>query len=364
MNTEDDKLPHDEQLSSLYNRAKHDIPSEQIDEAILSAAKRDTSTYSLPYNPFSNNWRIPASLAAVLVLSFGIVTLMENDLSPVNGVTPHVIVEDALIQKPSSIAKEQASLAKARSKMATPPLHKPATTEPAISTDAATSKGLFTSKAKETKRNEKLVSKKKQASQRTKPEMADTLSLSAAMPISTVGITTGTDEQAGLPYWQYKDEGLSIRFIQRLPDQTRGYFIGRGFSAEHAELIAQSCVFQTIFKNISDKNTPSEIIYNMQNWLVHHNGKTGEMKTREKWSTQWQQLNIATPAKLAFEWGLLPTTQDYQAGDYNWGMAIFDLPLASSFTLQLNWQQFGEQRNVTIPNMQCAADIHADPESP
>ena len=157
---------------------------------------------------------------------------------------------------------------------------------------------------------------------------------------------------------------MSIRLIQRLPDQTRGYFVARGFSTEHAELIAQSCVFQTVFKNISDKGKPSEIIYNMENWIVTHQGKAGEMKTREKWATQWQQSNATILAKLAFISSLLPTMQDYQPGDNNKGMSTFDLAPASSFSLKLTWQQYGIQRSVTIPDMQCAADTHADPETP
>lgn len=176
-------------------------------------------------------------------------------------------------------------------------------------------------------------------------------------------ITTGTDEQAQLPYWQYQDEGVSIRFVQRLPDQTRGYFLARGFSAGHAELIAQSCVFQTVFKNISDKGKPAAIRYQMTDWVVSYRGRESAMKTREDWAKQWQQLTVTAPARLAFEWSLLPTTQTYQPGDYNWGMSVFNLPPASPFTLKLTWQQFGTLHRVVIPGMQCAADIHAAPEA-
>ncbi|WP_126456803.1 hypothetical protein [Sulfuriflexus mobilis] len=176
-------------------------------------------------------------------------------------------------------------------------------------------------------------------------------------------VTTGIDEQARLPYWQYQDEGLSIRFVQRLPDQTRGYFLARGFSAEHAELIAQSCVFQTVFKNISDKGRPAAIRYQLMDWVVSHRGREAVMKTREDWAKQWQQLAVPAPARLAFEWSLLPTMQTYQPGDYNWGMSIFNLAPASPFTLKLTWQQFDTRHNVVIPGMQCAADIHAGPEA-
>jgi len=368
MNTENNNLPEDKQLSSLYKQAKQDMPPAHIDDAILAASKRKTSRYSLPYAPFSNNWRIPASLAAVLVLSFGVVTLMEDELSPVDGIMPLAIEDTELVQTP-----EQSKQAQGANKLAKAPMKARAKRSPPqaamISESADVEQEQLSFQNKEIKRKEQLVRKKQQASQRARSDILEQPSFAAAMPLrspsTNIGsITTGTDEQAMLPYWQYQDTGMSIRLVQRLPDQTRGYFVARGFSSEHAELIAQSCVFQTVFKNISDKTQPSAITYHMKNWVVRHNGKIGEMKTREKWATQWQALNVPTPAQLAFEWSLLPTTQDYQPGDYNWGMAIFNLAPADSFTLKLTWQQHGEQRSVTIPDMQCAADIDADPEAP
>jgi len=47
---------------------------------------------------------------------------------------------------------------------------------------------------------------------------------------SGVVVSTGTDEEAQLPYWQAADGSVSIRLVQRLPDQTRGFFLARGFS--------------------------------------------------------------------------------------------------------------------------------------
>ena len=370
--------PEDKQLSSLYKQAEQEVPAPHIDDAILSAAKREAKKYSLPFNPFSNDWHIPVSLAAVLVLSFGIVTLMENDLTSVDGVSPLSISETELFKAPLEMAdkselSEEANQIRSPSTLAKAPMKphaKPALRQHAAKSPSILEKDTGNIEIKQgslslRNRDERLVRKKKRESQKASTDNSDRISLAAAMPLSLPQtITTGTDEQAMLPYWQYKDEGMSIRLIQRLPDQTRGYFVARGFTAEHAELIAQSCVFQTVFKNISDQGKPSAIVYNMENWIVTHNGKVGGMKTREKWAAQWQESNVAPPAKLAFEWGLLPTTQDYQPSDYNWGMAIFDLAPASSFILKLTWQQYGEHRSVTIPNMQCAADIHADPEAP
>lgn len=364
MSTEDNKLPEDNQLSSLYKQAKQDVPAEHIDNAILAAAKHETTKYSLPYNPFSNNWRVPTSLAAVIVLSIGIVTLMDDEFSS-DGLTSLAIEEAELFQQPKNIVEEQIALAKAPKPALRQPVAKSPSFTTADSTTAEIDQGQLDPNGQDKKRNEITARKKKQKSQNIIAKETERISLAVAMPLSVPSaITTGTDEQAMLPYWQYKDKGMSIRLIQRLPDQTRGYFVARGFSAEHAELIAQSCVFQTVFKNISDQEKPSAIVYHLDNWVVTYQGEAGKMKTREKWDTQWKNLNVSTPAKLAFELSLLPTTQDYQPGDYNWGMSIFNLTPSSSFTLKLTWQQYGKQRSVSIPNMQCAADTHANPETP
>lgn len=89
MNTE-----HDEQLSSLYKQARQDMPAAHLDEAILAAARRETASRPRPaYAPFSGSWRVPAALAAVLVLSVGLVNLMEHEAIPVNGYEPFAMDE-------------------------------------------------------------------------------------------------------------------------------------------------------------------------------------------------------------------------------------------------------------------------------
>lgn len=71
--------PEDKQLSFLYNQTDRDLPATHIDEAILAAAKRETTSRPRSsYGPFSDNWRVPAALAAVLVMSVGLVSLIDN----------------------------------------------------------------------------------------------------------------------------------------------------------------------------------------------------------------------------------------------------------------------------------------------
>ncbi|HEY5683633.1 MAG TPA: hypothetical protein VIR61_08170 [Sulfuricaulis sp.] len=178
---------------------------------------------------------------------------------------------------------------------------------------------------------------------------------------ANAAVTIGTDEEARLPYWEIVESGVSIRLVQRLPDQTRGFFQARGFSVEDSEVIAQSCVFQTVFKNISAAPTPSTIEYNLREWVVHAAGARRGLKTREDWEKEWTTRRAPPPARLAFEWSLLPTRQSYRSGDYNWGMSMFNLKPGDVFDLDVVWHQDGNKRTVTLKRVRCAPDIHLKP---
>jgi len=177
-------------------------------------------------------------------------------------------------------------------------------------------------------------------------------------------INTGTDAEAELPYWEVVEHGVSMRLVQRLPDQTRGFFQARGFSIADSELIAQSCVFQTVFKNVAPPSDPDVIEYNLDEWVVHVAGARRKMKIREDWQTEWTARRAPKAAQLAFEWGLIPTRQAYRSGDYNWGLSIFNLAPGTPFDLDVVWRQSGERRSARLKGVVCAPDIHVSPAAP
>lgn len=169
-------------------------------------------------------------------------------------------------------------------------------------------------------------------------------------------VTTGVDADAGLPYWELREPGMSVRLVQRHPDQTRAFFLARGFSATEVELIAQSCVFQTVFKNTAPVESQGLLEYDLRTWRVHNGAQSQTLRMREDWAQIWASKDVAKPARIAFEWALFPTQQVYHPGDYNWGMSVFGLLPDSRFDLALSWQQFGTAHSARIPNIHCAAD--------
>lgn len=190
-----------------------------------------------------------------------------------------------------------------------------------------------------------------------------TLTLFSVSTVSAQGVVlTGVDKTAKLPFWEWRTDVVSIRFVQRLPDQTRAFFMARGFSKQHAEQIAQSCVFQTVYKNISVPSDQHIISYDMTEWEVIHHGQSQHPKTREQWTQQWKKQQISQSSLIAFEWALLPSHQRYQAKDYNWGMTSFNLPPGSTFDLLIRWSEDGNQKSARINGIDCAPDIHPDPK--
>lgn len=187
--------------------------------------------------------------------------------------------------------------------------------------------------------------------------------LSLAGPAAAV-ISTGTDAEAELPYWEVVEHGVSIRLVQRLPDQTRGFYQARGFSIADSELVAQSCMFQTVIKNVAPPSDPKVIEYNLDEWVVHAGGAQRRMKTREDWQKEWTARRAPKAAQLAFEWGLIPTRQIYRPGDYNWGLSVFNLAPGTAFDLDVVWRQGGERRSARLRGVVCAPDIHVSPTTP
>jgi hypothetical protein len=165
-------------------------------------------------------------------------------------------------------------------------------------------------------------------------------------------VTLGQDPDTGLRSWTWTEQGVSVRLVQRLPDQTRAFFLARGFGSQDADRIARACVFQTIFRN--DGQRPVE--YDLSDWSIAHQGERLHLRTREVWDPEWASQGIDDSAQTAFRWALLPTVQRFEPGDYNWGMTSFGLPPGEQFDLSLLVSIDGKAVTAEIPSIACAVD--------
>lgn len=169
----------------------------------------------------------------------------------------------------------------------------------------------------------------------------------------------GVVAETGLRYWEWQDEHVLFRLTQRLPDQTRAFFLARGFNADDADFIARQCVFQSMFRNNSPQD--GDITIDLQDWRVITEQGESRLLTRETWQQQKQLRDAPSAAKIALEWSLLPTRQSYQANDYNWGMSSYGLPPGGIFDLEFSWVHEGRRVLHRLKEVECPADI--DPDS-
>jgi hypothetical protein len=187
--------------------------------------------------------------------------------------------------------------------------------------------------------------------------------LCVLIPAAGVGepVNRGTVPATGLHYWEWRGQGALFRLTQRLPDQTRAFFLARGFASKDADFLARNCVFQTLFEN-TDPAGGATLDYDLDEWKVHAQGTTQGLLTRERWSDIWEARGVSQAARIAFEWSLLPTRQRYQPADYNWGMTSFGLEPGSRFDLDFSYERAGTRHNGRFEGVECPADVHPEPQ--
>lgn len=168
------------------------------------------------------------------------------------------------------------------------------------------------------------------------------------------GVEHTQDPATGLETWQWIGNGASFVFNQRLPDQTRAFYLGRGLPPEATEAVAQACVFQVVVRNSDEAATAVDM--DLIRWrVIPTKGEVQGLRLDTEWQQQWQQQAIAQPVRIAFRWSLFPTRQSFQPGDWNMGMVTFGLPHGTQFDLELEWIQDGQQQ-ARIDGMRCADD--------
>ena len=174
------------------------------------------------------------------------------------------------------------------------------------------------------------------------------------------GSVAGAESDNGLRVWRWEGHGVLLELTQRLPDQTRGYFEARGFAPTLADEIAHSCFFQSVFQNTVRPGGGS-VEFDLGEWRAIHNGGHTRMRLREHWERLWSQRPVSAAARIAFEWSLMPTRQQYAPGEYNWGMTVYGLPAGTVFNLEFSWYRDGRRFVHTLDAIECAPDVRMDP---
>jgi hypothetical protein len=170
-------------------------------------------------------------------------------------------------------------------------------------------------------------------------------------------VTRGVDADTGLASWRLTAGDARFELIQRLPDQTRGFFEARHFPVEVADEIARNCIFQTIIRNAGATGSGGPIAVDLGEWRVAHGGREDAPRLKEPWLAAWPDAQVGRNAKLAFRWAMFPTRQEFLPGDYNWGMTAYGLPPGAEFDLRLVWHSGGRAESGWIRGIECAPDV-------
>ena len=157
----------------------------------------------------------------------------------------------------------------------------------------------------------------------------------------------------GVKTWRWSEDRISVRLTQIIPEQVRGFYMGRGFTPEDAALIAGDCIFQTVVRNDSPG---TRVRMDMSGWKVVTKAGTGRPKLREDWGKIWKQRNSPAPARLAFRWALFPTVQEFEHGDWNMGMSSYGLPPGARFDLEFVFEVGDSTLAGEILEVECAED--------
>lgn len=167
----------------------------------------------------------------------------------------------------------------------------------------------------------------------------------------TLAKTETSQDEHGLMTWKTQQDDLVLTIAQRKPSQTEAFFLARQLPENMVKEIANACTLQLIV-SYSTKTAQDPITLDLAQWQVLHANKTGSLKTREGWLSQWKPQLTATQS-ASFNWSLFPTDQTFYPQDMNMGMIMVNLAQGSSFDLRLHWLEGSAKKHYAMKNLSC-----------
>lgn len=153
---------------------------------------------------------------------------------------------------------------------------------------------------------------------------------------------------------EIRASGVYLSLTPILPDQVRAFYLGRGFDADAAELLATTaCVFQTVFRN---EAVAGGIAFDLADWRARTDRGEQPLKLERQWQQDWARRGIPAGPRTAFRYALFPTEHRYEVGDWNMGMTTYLLPPGSRFDLKFVWREGDNRREAVLREVRCATD--------
>jgi len=154
----------------------------------------------------------------------------------------------------------------------------------------------------------------------------------------------------------YEDEDIYLRFIFRSADQVAAFYEGREFPKAAIERAVQSCYVTLILKNKSD----DILWFELDNWLIHKNGKAISRYKQSYWNKQWDEIKLKQAFRSTFSWTLFPETRDARPGESVSGNITIPMQ-THPFSLTLNFargeNKKGKMKTVKLDDIYCKATV-------
>ena len=193
------------------------------------------------------------------------------------------------------------------------------------------------------------------------PALALVLNAAGLPGLAAVDASPRIDPDTGLATWTLRDGALSMDLVQRLPDQTRAFFEGRGFSAAAADAFARARVFQAILANAASGGSAPVVSIDLRRWHVDAGQGPDPLPVEAGWQPRWEAAGLSEAARIAFRWALFPTQQTFMPGDHGWGMIPFGHAPGTRFDLSLVWSEDGVEHTARLNSIHCTPDRSIPP---
>ncbi|RMD71345.1 MAG: hypothetical protein D6819_01895 [Gammaproteobacteria bacterium] len=142
-------------------------------------------------------------------------------------------------------------------------------------------------------------------------------------------------------------QGVAFHIDPHRPSWVEAFYLARGLPRSIAHAISQACVFHVRMENRSQ----APIHVRVERWRIKALGKERPVKGRKAWDALLKEAPKA--ARASFYWTLFPDDIILQPGEGIMGIAIFDLPPGTPFSLTVSWQEDGEDVALSLSDLRC-----------
>ncbi|MDH5178605.1 MAG: hypothetical protein OEY07_02990 [Gammaproteobacteria bacterium] len=117
------------------------------------------------------------------------------------------------------------------------------------------------------------------------------------------------------PRTEVKTPELTVRLIERTPEQIAAFYEARGFSKQMVQVLKAQCFLGVLIKNTS----PHVIWLDLAGWTFTDQTGAVPRLDRTYWRDKWQALQIPMAHQSTFRWTLLPEKLDFRPDEREGG---------------------------------------------